>query len=153
MKKRQTEEIQKKEKIQKIDDNDEEFFNESSIIFPYPDPSDYKLVKRGPSYEIKQNEIYVKRNSNFISQLKRIQFLLDKDNRKPVFIYGLGSQIEKAIDLSQKVKEVYGKNLLIGVNTDTIKLVDDFEPLKPNLKPLFQIRYNSCVKITLTLKS
>lgn len=148
MKKRQNENNELQEKIQKVDE-EEEFFNESSIMFPFPDPTDYKLIKRTPSYQIKKNDIYVKRNSNFVAQMKRVQLLFDQNIAKTVTIYGLGSQIEKAIDLSMKLKEIYGKNLKVGVNTDTVKLVDEFEPLKSNLKPFSQIRYNSSVKITL----
>jgi hypothetical protein len=79
------------EKITKREEEEyinEKYENESSIISPYPDKTKYKLIKRGVFHEINENDIYVKKNSNMISQFKRALKLLDSKNFKKVIIHG-----------------------------------------------------------------
>jgi hypothetical protein len=63
----------------------------------------------------------------------------------------MGKSTLKACELSMKMKQIYGETLLISPQTDTITLVDDFEPLKDG-EPFSQIRYNSGIHITLSLQ-
>jgi len=63
----------------------------------------------------------------------------------------MGKSILKACNFVAKMKEIYGDSLIISPETETVKLVDDFEPLKDN-ESFSQIRYNSAIHITLSLK-
>jgi hypothetical protein len=63
----------------------------------------------------------------------------------------MGSTTERACDLSLKIKDYYGKSVSLSPKTETIMLIDDFEPLDSEHEPLCQIRYNSAIHITIEM--
>ena len=149
---RKSETKNKNQKILKIEEEEEEdIYDESTIIKPFPDQKEYKLVKKSPNYQIKENDIYVGKNSKQIPQIKRIQTLLQENNAKIINVYGLGNSISKACDLVLKMKEIFGEKLNVGIKTGTVELIDEFIPLKKELLPLTQCRYNSSIHFSLSL--
>jgi DNA-binding protein len=134
-----------------VDNSDDEEYNSFKELH-YPDPTLYKHTKRAPNYKIQENDIYVTRKSVQKAQIKRARELLEEKRLSNVIIYGLGSQITRAVDLAMKLKEFYGDLVVIRPQTDTVELIDDFEPLRDDLEPFSQIRKNSAMKLTLSLK-
>lgn len=68
----------------------------------------------------------------------------------PLTIHGLGAAISKAVDISNSLVQMHSGTLVASVVTSTIPLVDDYEPLVPDLPPISQIRLTSAIHITLT---
>lgn len=65
-------------------------------------------------------------------------------------IHGLGVAIKKAVDIANFVARAHVGSLSISVRTSSIPLVDDYEPLVPDLPPISQIRLGSAIHVTLT---
>ena len=108
----------------------------------------YKYIKHKPIKTKKSdNQIYIKRNSNKNRILKKCENFFLKNER--VKIIGLGSSISKAISFSLEVEKRYD-GLRISPITNTIQLIDEYQPLKPNYPSITQIRNNSSIEITLS---
>jgi len=109
-----------------------------------------KMVKRvGQRTPTKKNEIYVASNSIFASLLKRATTLLNSEKNQELVIIGVGATIEKALNLSLKLKRSFLGLLSLNVYTKTVHFYDDLEPLDEDGIPQIQKRNNSCVEIKL----
>lgn len=76
--------------------------------------------------------------------------LLSLYRSAPVTIHGLGAAVNKAVDIANKVLQTHSGSVQVSVNTSSVVLVDDYEPLVPDLAPVSQIRLNSAIHVTLT---
>eukprot|EP01080_Neovahlkampfia_damariscottae_P004102 gene4102-7390_t len=128
-------ENEERKKFQKVDTDSEceeiDFHQlyPTTVKYPFPDPSEYKIKKRTPTHIIHKNDIYISTKSHFIPQLRRAQKLLDNEC-KTVIVHGMGKSTLKACNFAAEMKEIYGDSLIVSPKTETVKLVDDFEPLK-----------------------
>lgn len=68
----------------------------------------------------------------------------------PVTIHGLGVAIGKVVDIANEVANAHIGSMRVSVNTSSVPLVDDYEPLVSGLAPISQIRLMSAIHVTLT---
>ncbi|KAK7103543.1 ribonuclease P protein subunit p20-like [Littorina saxatilis] len=110
------------------------------------DREEYLLKKRLPAkLPRRKNDVYVSRKTNFQAQLERCQRLLDSGNE--VFVHGLGTAINRAINLALQLKERGLGTVEVATHTSTVELVDDLEPETDELEQETQTRHNSAVHI------
>lgn len=110
------------------------------------DREEYQLKKRLPAkLPRRKNDVYVSRKTNFHAQLGRCQKLLETGNE--VFIHGLGTAINRAINLALQLKEQGLGTVEVSTHTSSVELVDDFEPETDELEPETRTRQNSAVHI------
>ncbi|PVD25753.1 hypothetical protein C0Q70_13413 [Pomacea canaliculata] len=110
------------------------------------DREEYLLKKRlPPRLPTRKNDVYVSRKTNFEAQLNRCQKILDVGNE--VYIHGLGSAINRAINLALQLKERGVGSVETSVHTSTVELVDDLEPENDCLEPEVLRRHSSAVHI------
>ena len=110
------------------------------------DREEYLLKKRlPPRLPRRKNDVYVSRKTNFHAQLNRCQKLLDSVNE--VFIHGLGTAVNRAINLALQLKERGLGTVEVATHTSTVELVDDLEPETDELEPETRSRHNSAVHI------
>jgi ribonuclease P/MRP protein subunit RPP20 len=115
------------------------------------DPTKYRMVKRPPIRSFgKKNEIYVSTQTNFVVASKRVSKILDKDPEAEVVIHGLGAAINLAVDLALSIVKRSLGDLVASPTTTTEPLIDDFEPLSPELPVFTQVRYNSAIHIKIS---
>jgi len=113
-----------------------------------PDPSLYKLIKRVPEHPpVKKDDIYVSRTMNITVLKKRVLKLLEKSEMEYVTLNGLGAAMNVTITLAQQLQEDYNGKLELACSTSSVKLVDEYQPLRDDLKPIIQTRYNSSIHI------
>eukprot|EP01116_Phalansterium_solitarium_P018523 TRINITY_DN4929_c0_g1_i2.p2 TRINITY_DN4929_c0_g1~~TRINITY_DN4929_c0_g1_i2.p2 ORF type:complete len:176 (+),score=51.90 TRINITY_DN4929_c0_g1_i2:219-746(+) len=125
---------------------DDEAFDDADE--PYPDPTLYKFVKRVPQrLPTRRTDIYVSRCSSFAAQLKRAKLLLDSESVTSIDIHGLGAAIDRVLDLSLALVESGRGTLATAATTSSVKLVDEFQPLKDDLPPIYQTRFNSALHV------
>eukprot|EP00742_Colponemidia_sp_Colp-10_P011583 GILJ01012895.1.p1 GENE.GILJ01012895.1~~GILJ01012895.1.p1 ORF type:complete len:137 (+),score=14.93 GILJ01012895.1:43-411(+) len=107
----------------------------------------YRFSKR-PAFRphAAANEIYITRQKNLIVYFNRAQELFDSGESE-VVIHGLGAAIEPAIRLANLIKQRSLGKYTLSVNTNTVPLIDDYEPLQPDVEEKAQVRYNSAVHI------
>lgn len=111
------------------------------------DKEEYILRKRLPRRLPKRkNDIYVTRKTNFTAQLQRCQRLLDSGSNE-VYIHGLGAAINRALNLALQLKERGLGTIEIAVNTSSVELVDDLEPVDSDQEQKTHTRVNSAVHI------
>lgn len=116
------------------------------------DKEEYQLKKRlPPRLPKRRTDVYVSRKTNFGAQLERSQKLMDQNNE--VFIHGLGTAINRAINLALQLKEQGIGTIDIATHTSTVELVDDLEPENDELEPDTRSRNNSAVHIHVYRKS
>ena len=110
------------------------------------DREEYQLKKRLPAkLPRRKNDVYVSRKTNLHAQLGRCQKLLETGNE--VFIHGLGTAINRAINLALQLKEQGLGTVEVSTHTSSVELVDDFEPETDELEPETRTRQNSAVHI------
>merc|ERR1711879_495906 len=108
-----------------------------------PDPYLYRFVKRVPQRpHTRKNDIYVSRSSSFVAMQKRALRLLH-EGEVEVVIHALSAAMEKACDLARGLVEQSNGTIALAPSTSTVTLIDGYEPLKPGLEPITQVRYNS----------
>ncbi|CAH0380925.1 unnamed protein product [Bemisia tabaci] len=116
---------------------------------------DHARKKRPPPRgEKKENEFYVTNKSDFKGQLSKCEKLLSSENSF-VILHGLGHAVLRTISLALELQRTHYDTLEIHVNTSTIDLVDDLEPLNDESEYEVQTRQNSAVHILIksTVKS
>ena len=107
---------------------------------------EYEVRKRLPRKLPKRDcDVYVTRKTNFQAQMKRCQKILDNGN--VVYIHGLGTAINRAINLSLQLKSNELGSVEVSVHTSTVELTDDLEPLTDEHEPDTMTRNNSAVHI------
>ena len=110
------------------------------------DREEYHLKKRLPAkLPRRKNDVYVSRKTNFHAQLGRCQRLLDNGNE--VFIHGLGTAVNRAINLALQLKEQGLGTVEVATHTSSVELVDDLEPEIDDLEPETRTRQNSALHI------
>ncbi|XP_050684529.1 ribonuclease P protein subunit p20 [Leptidea sinapis] len=92
------------------------------------------------------NVIFVTRKTNFKAQLDKCCELLTKGENE-IIIHGLGSAIQRCCNLALQVEKNFAGTCELEVNTGTVCLVDDLEPLTDDLDYGSQVRNNSAVHI------
>ncbi|KAL8614705.1 hypothetical protein ACOMHN_057375 [Nucella lapillus] len=107
---------------------------------------EYLLKKRLPArLPRRRNDVYVSRKTNFASQLQRSEKIINTEEE--VFIHGLGSAVNRAINLALQLKERGLGTLEVDVKTSTVELIDDLEPETDDLEHDTRTRQNSAVHI------
>ncbi|XP_022782033.1 ribonuclease P protein subunit p20-like isoform X1 [Stylophora pistillata] len=103
--------------------------------------------RRPPQKEQKRrNDIYVNRKTDFAGQLERCQKILDSSEQE-VTIHGLGSAINRAINLALQLEQRGQGTVELSTTTSSVKLVDDFEPECDDQEGYSRVRTNSAVHI------
>ncbi len=64
-----------------------------------------------------------------------------------IFIHGLGAAIANAAHVARVLTEEFGAHLELRVQTGTVEVIDDFEPLHDNLEPVSIVRLASAIHI------
>lgn len=104
------------------------------------------LRKRLPRKLPKRDcDVYVSRNTNYKQQFERCQRILDNGNL--VCIHGLGTAINRAINLAMQLKNNGTGTVELAVHTSTVELTDDIEPLTDDRDADTLSRNNSAIHI------
>lgn len=115
------------------------------------DNEEYELRKRLPvRFPLHKNDVYITRRTNFKAQLERCRKLLDAGFTE-IYIHGLGTAVNRAINLALQLKRRGLGTLDIATNTSTMEVTDDLLPLLDDLEPKTRVRYVSAIHIKLFL--
>jgi len=94
------------------------------------DKEEYEIRKRlPPRYPVSKNDLYITRRTNFKAQLSKCQKLLESGGFDEIYVHGLGSAVNRAINLGLQVKRRGLGSLDLAVNTSTVEVTDELEPL------------------------
>lgn len=136
-----------------MDENLSKSLPKSSNLKAYPKKQRYKsesshvIRKRVPPRQFKQpNDIYVTNKSDFKGQLAQCLKKFDNGENE-IVLHGLGAAVPRAVNLALQIEEKCSGLCTLDVNTQTVHLVDDLEPLHDNQDPSSYNRSNSSVKI------
>jgi len=111
------------------------------------DDEEYQIQKRlPPRFPVRKNDVYVTRRTNFKAQIARCQKLLD-NGYDAIYIHGLGAAVNRAINLSLQLKRRGLGSLDLAINTSTVEVTDDLEPLLDDLESQVRVRNCSAVHI------
>ncbi|VDO96885.1 unnamed protein product [Soboliphyme baturini] len=111
------------------------------------DDNEYEVRKRLPfRFPLRKNDVYVTKRTNFKGQMTRCQKLLDNEFSE-VYIHGLGAAINRAINLALQIKRNGLGSLDVAVETATVRLTDDLDPLIDTAEPKTRTRLCSAVHI------
>ncbi|XP_015601320.1 ribonuclease P protein subunit p20 isoform X1 [Cephus cinctus] len=109
--------------------------------------SKHILRKRLPVCQPKRNkDIYVTNKTSFKAQLNKCEKLLDAGEPE-VIIHGLGAAINRACNLALQLKENHHGTVDLDINTSTVDIIDDFEPLTDDADYEVNNRQNSAIHI------
>eukprot|EP00475_Leptophrys_vorax_P004390 TRINITY_DN1261_c0_g1_i1.p1 TRINITY_DN1261_c0_g1~~TRINITY_DN1261_c0_g1_i1.p1 ORF type:complete len:183 (+),score=51.79 TRINITY_DN1261_c0_g1_i1:80-550(+) len=120
------------------------------------DPNKYVLRKKIPIRpRARVNDVFVSRAHPIPLYVKRAAKMLEKDEVKEVYVFGMGAALETAIQVALMVqKELGGPNAItVSPNTDSVFLFDEFQPLQEGLEPVIIKRLCSQIQIILTKKA
>ncbi|CAK1551223.1 unnamed protein product [Leptosia nina] len=92
------------------------------------------------------NVIFVTKKTNFKAQLDKCCDLLTK-GEKDIILHGLGAAIQRCCNLALQIEAAFCGTCQIEVNTGTVDLVDDLEPLTDDLDYGAQVRHSSSIHI------
>ncbi|CAF4932466.1 unnamed protein product [Pieris macdunnoughi] len=107
----------------------------------------YALKKRLPLRPKEgDNVIFITKKTNFKAQLDKCCDLLTK-GEKDIILHGLGAAIQRCCNLALQVEALFAGTCQIEVNTGTVDLVDDLEPLTDDLEFGAQVRHSSSIHI------
>ncbi|KDR22132.1 ribonuclease P protein subunit p20 [Zootermopsis nevadensis] len=113
----------------------------------YKSDSEHVIRKRlPPRLPRRNNDIYITNKSNYQSQLVRCEKLLN-DGESDIVIHGLGAAIPQAVNLALQLKTKHLGTVEVAVNTSTVDIVDDLEPIHDEGEYGTQTRQNSSVHI------
>lgn len=116
---------------------------------PQIDPTEYTLRKRLPRRLPKRkNDVYINRKTNLKAQIARCQKMLDAGVPE-IHIHGLGAAMNKAMTVALQLQKDCLGSVQLSVNTSTVELIDDLEPVKDELETESRERNNSAVHIKL----
>lgn len=99
-----------------------------------------------------KRDVYIKRNTSFIVICKRIKNLID-ECKSAVTMHAMGAAITKCCDAAICIKDDYGNQINMIVKTDTITVVDDFEPLDEVCDNIIYYIYHIYYILTLNMIS
>ncbi|XP_013194853.2 ribonuclease P protein subunit p20 isoform X1 [Amyelois transitella] len=107
----------------------------------------YAVKKRLPVRPIdSDNVIFITKKTNFKAQLDKCCDLLTK-GEKEIILHGLGAAIQRCCNLALQLEILFSGTCQIEVNTGTVDLVDDLEPLNEDLEFGAQVRHSSSIHI------
>ncbi|XP_045498442.1 ribonuclease P protein subunit p20-like isoform X1 [Colias croceus] len=107
----------------------------------------YVLKKRLPLRpKDGDNVIFVTKKTNFKAQLDKCCDLLTK-GENDIILHGLGAAIQRCCNLALQLESLFAGTCQIEVNTGTVDLVDDLEPLTDDLDFGAQVRHSSSIHI------
>ncbi|KAL4716673.1 hypothetical protein ACJJTC_004792 [Scirpophaga incertulas] len=107
----------------------------------------YTVKKRLPLRPIEgDNVIFITKKTNFKAQLEKCCDLLTK-GEKEIILHGLGAAIQRCCNLALQIETLFSGTCQTEVNTGTVDLVDDLEPLTDDLDFGSQVRHSSSVHI------
>lgn len=111
------------------------------------DDEEYQIRKRlPPRFPSRKNDVYITRRTNFKAQLARCEKLLDS-GFDSVYIHGLGAAVNRAINLALQLKRRGLGSLDMAVNTSTVGVTDDLEPLLDDMESQTRVRNCSAIHI------
>ncbi|XP_047121523.1 ribonuclease P protein subunit p20-like isoform X2 [Schistocerca piceifrons] len=109
--------------------------------------NDHVLRKRlPPRLPRRKQDIYITNKSNYKGQLARSEKLLESGEPE-IVIHGLGAAVTRAVNLALQLKEKFLGTVELSVNTSTVDIVDDLEPLEDHAEYETNTRQNSSVHI------
>ena len=92
-----------------------------------------------------------------VNAWNRCRKLLDSGAHESIYIHGLGSAIDRAMNIALQLKSTYSTGsvsvLSLSANTSTVDLVDDLEPLDDDHEPTTRSRRSSAIHIKLSRAS
>lgn len=113
----------------------------------YKSDCDHVLRKRlPPRLPRRSNDIYVTNKSNYQGQLSRCEKLLS-DGESEIVIHGLGAAVPRAVNLALQLKTKHLGTVEVAVNTSTVDIIDDLEPVDDQGEYETHTRQNSSVHI------
>ncbi|XP_043280569.1 ribonuclease P protein subunit p20 [Venturia canescens] len=105
------------------------------------------LKKRIPLCFPKRNkDIYITNRTSFKAQLNRCEKLL-VSGQPELIIHALGAAINRACNLALQLKNNHCGTLELDINTSTVDLIDDLEPLYDDGDYEINNRQNSSIHI------
>lgn len=111
------------------------------------DHEELQLHKRLPrKLQARRNDVYVSNRTDFSAQLVRCRKLL-QTGLSEIYIHGLGSAMNRAINLALRLEAESHGRLKVAANTSTVELVDDIEPQADNVEADTQVRNNSAIHL------
>lgn len=120
--------------------------NSKFVDFRFDD-EEFQVRKRlPPRFPVRKNDVYVTRRTNFKAQLARCEKLLDS-GFDAVYIHGLGAAVNRAINLALQLKRRGVGSLDLAINTSTVEVTDDLEPLLDDIESQTRVRNCSAVHI------
>ncbi|CAD0201231.1 unnamed protein product [Chrysodeixis includens] len=107
----------------------------------------YALKKRLPVKPIDgENVIFITKKTNFKAQLDKCCDLITR-GEKEIILHGLGAAIQRCCNLALQLEILFSGTCQIEVNTGTVDVVDDLEPLVDELDFDSQVRHSSSIHI------
>ncbi|CAG9561758.1 unnamed protein product [Danaus chrysippus] len=107
----------------------------------------FSIKKRLPVRPVEGNNvIFVTKKTNFKAQLDKCCDLLTK-GEKEIILHGLGAAIQRCCNLALQLEILFSGTCQIEVNTGTVDLIDDLEPLTDDVEFGAQVRHSSSIHI------
>ncbi|OWR42973.1 ribonuclease P protein subunit p20 isoform X1 [Danaus plexippus] len=107
----------------------------------------FSIKKRLPVRPVEGNNvIFVTKKTNFKAQLDKCCDLLTK-GEKEIILHGLGAAIQRCCNLALQLEILFSGTCQIEVNTGTVDLIDDLEPLTDDVDFGAQVRHSSSIHI------
>ncbi|XP_045772859.1 ribonuclease P protein subunit p20-like isoform X1 [Maniola jurtina] len=107
----------------------------------------YAIKKRLPVRPVEgENVIFVTKKTNFKAQLEKCCGLLSK-GEKEIILHGLGAAIQRCCNLALQLELLFAGTCQIEVNTGTVDIIDDLEPLTDDVDFDAQVRHSSSIHI------
>ncbi|CAD5125180.1 unnamed protein product [Dimorphilus gyrociliatus] len=111
------------------------------------DPVEFEVRKRlPPRLPRRKIDIYVTKKTNFNCQMAKCGKLFDEGENE-IYIHGLGAAVNRAITLALELIEKSGGTLSQSVETSSVRLTDDIEPLTDEGEHSTRTRTNSAIHI------
>lgn len=112
----------------------------------YPNKN-YAIKKRLPLRPIDgDNVVFITKKTNFKAQLDKCCDLLTR-GEKEIILHGLGAAIQRCCNLALQLEILFSGTCQIEVNTGTVDVIDDLEPLTEDLDFDSQVRCTSSIHI------
>ncbi|XP_072949409.1 ribonuclease P protein subunit p20-like isoform X1 [Epargyreus clarus] len=92
------------------------------------------------------NVIFITKKTNFKAQLDKCCDLLTK-GEKEIILHGLGAAIQRCCNLALQLEILFSGTCQIEINTSTVELIDDLEPLTDDIDFGAQVRNSSSIHI------
>lgn len=106
-------------------------FNDANNKRVRIDSEEFVLRKRLPQWMPRRhNDVYVNMKTRFDVQIKKCVRIIEESTFDQLFIHGIGAAVNRAINMSLQLASSHSLN--IDINTSSIEMQDDVEPIGPN---------------------